>query len=284
MALRARPIQAWPLSERTLHRWLGGSYLNASRVCAVHTFMSSSQAELSYESRVLEQEAAGLVFPRTLNSSARYEGTWVLRTGVDSRDVGFNLVPNRTLRYMVPSIAARIASTFPLPSTSGGAAMIVESYPIFDAVLGVQVRSAVLGAVVSCHLTSRCHPARRQFAGPWRSTMAQAPPIHSRNASLGGTTRMAGSSLLLHPSLGATWICCHRACYCHRAAAALPVRPQASLPWRVLLLTAAVPNASRAAPAPAPAAVPVPVIAAASLLCCRRQAPALPHFALHRTR
>lgn len=252
----------------------------------MYTLLSSSQAELSYESRVLEQEASGLVFPRTLNSSSRYEGTWVLRAGVDSRDVGFNLVPNRTLRYMVPSIAARIASEFPLPSTSGGAAMIVESYPIFDAVLGVQVGGGVLRRrdLVSL-LTSRWHtPACRPFAGPWRSTTAQAPPIHSRNASLGGTTRMVGSSLLLLPSRGAMWIWCHRACLCRQAAAALSVRPQAALPRRVPLLTAAVPNASQSALVLAPAAVTVPAVPAASLLCCRRQAPTPSQVALRRNR
>ena len=101
------------------------------------------QRELLYESAAISEAAKGFIFPRTFNDTDRYLGSWTLRAGSNSSIVNSHVVPNRTLLYKIPAdFFVNEGSTFPLSSSSGEVAMVLESYPVYDSIVGVQVRMA----------------------------------------------------------------------------------------------------------------------------------------------
>lgn len=81
------------------------------------------------------------MFPRTLNVTDHYSGSWSLRSDINASDVAFRVVPNRTLLYKIPANTAYGGPGIPLSSSEGDAALVAESYPVIDGVLGVQVRA-----------------------------------------------------------------------------------------------------------------------------------------------
>lgn len=109
-------------------------------------FDSAVARELAYEALQIRETAGGYVFPRTLNATSRYTGSWHSRPGFDATSVTPAVVPNRTLVYHVPvDTDMTTRHTAALAGGSGDMVMMLESYPVLDAVLGVQ---AVRGLLV----------------------------------------------------------------------------------------------------------------------------------------